>query len=242
MFRYSDLFDNWQERRGLHEKPSFSFKGVNSEEFGIVVNDLGEREYPEQEQDTFDVPFSDKTNIILHPHHKPYKRVIEITFNQWQRNAIYDWLRGYGRLETTNDDLFFFEATVSKVNKPLLYKQGLMKTEIEFIINPYAYLYTGEVPINVTNGLEIINPGTWYAKPTLTITGTGNGEVSINGRAFQVIDLAGEITVNSTLKKVHYGLGNHMTGEFPYLDVDKNTINFNGGITSIVMIPRWCNL
>lgn len=240
------FFDQWENKRGhLKEIPSFSFRRNSSITFGIIVIDLGERQRPEQEEDIYNIPFSDKVNIILHAHHKPYTRTLSIAFNQWRKNEIFQWLQGFGRFETSNDPYVHFEAYISKVTKPRLYKQGLITCEIELMVNPYAYLNSGETEITIASGMTLHNPGTWIAQPTLSVFGSGNGEIAINGRSIYLSDIEKELVINSHLKKIYReqkNEGQKMQGDFPYLDLGASKIEYTGGITSLSMIPGWCYL
>lgn len=245
------LFNDFREEMGYRKKwPTFSFLGKSSQDFDILVTSLGEREAPEQEREEISVPLSDKAHVILYPYHKPYTRSLEIAFNEKDRSPIFSWLKGYGVFETSRDNGHFFMASVKEISDPITYRQGFLKITVTFLVDPYAFLYSGRSPITCTQSLELVNPGTWYAKPLIEIVATGGFQMSINGKTFTMKNLDGTlVTVDSDLKKAYSdgkNVGQLMEGEFPWLQPGVNQIDVNaldgGAIKSVKITPRWCDL
>lgn len=100
-----------------------------------------------------------------------------------------------------------------------------------------------------SNGqLSIYNVGNIYSKPTLTITGTGNIGISLNGiQIFQIeLGTAESITIDTTQMEAYHGttlLNRLVTGNYEKfkLNIGKNTITWNGNITQIELsnFSRW---
>lgn len=245
------LFNDSREERGYLKKwPTFSFRGKTSQDFDILVTSLGEREAPEQERDEISVPLSDKAHLILYPYHKPYTRSLEIAFNEKDRSPIFSWLKGYGVFETSRDNGHFFMASVMNISKPSTYRQGFLKSEVAFLVDPYAFLFSGRSPIVCAESMELVNPGTWYAKPLIEIVASGSFQMSINNKTFAMHDLDGTVvTVDSDLRKAYSdgkNVGQLMEGEFPWLKPGTNQIDFialgGGEVKSVKITPRWCDL
>lgn len=114
------------------------------------------------------------------------------------------------------------------------------KFQVTFKSDPYEYAI--EQPITITNPVTIINQGTLHSLPKLTIYGTGNITIQINGISFQVKDVNPFVIVDSDLMECYYNttpMNNKMVGKFPTFKEGENTIAWTGSVSKIDIETRW---
>jgi phage-related protein len=117
----------------------------------------------------------------------------------------------------------------------------LGEAQLEFVCEPFRYM-RGVAPITLSATGKVINPGTVYSLPRLTIYGTGTRTLTINGKPIVLNILQGSLTLDSALMECHFGgvaQNNRMSGDFPRLDVGENSISLASGITKVEIEPRW---
>ena len=124
---------------------------------------------------------------------------------------------------------------------------GLDKFKVDFLINPpFMYLDSGLTPVTVTSGSKINNPGTYKAEPIIHIVGSGNINLTVNGKTSIITGLVSEIYINTELQHCYNGtsdLDGLYKGDYHELLPGNNTISWSGGtITKVEVIPNWRNL
>lgn len=125
--------------------------------------------------------------------------------------------------------------------------------DVVFHVQPYKYDAT-EVAIEQSFGgadpktLTVVNDGNTLAKPTITITGSGTVNLSLNSNQIFVIDMSSTptITIDAEAMEATGGgvLKNRVvTGDYSAfaLDPGSNTLTWTGNITdiSLVKYSRW---
>ena len=104
-----------------------------------------------------------------------------------------------------------------------------------------------DLTITTQTSLVINNQGLEIAKPIITLYGSGNIEIAINGSTiFEYTFPSGETSVVvDSLQEEAYLNGiyknRNMLGEFPKLNPGNNTITWTGSLTRIKVEPksRW---
>ena len=97
------------------------------------------------------------------------------------------------------------------------------------------------------NQFSIINSGNTVAKPTMTIHGDGDVDLSLNGNQIFAINITnGEITINVAEMQAYIGeifLNRYVTGNYDnlLLKMGKNTIAWTGNVSKIEIeqYSRW---
>lgn len=118
---------------------------------------------------------------------------------------------------------------------------------ITFRVQPFKYAVENIKTYAVTTtdtALTIRNYGNCISKPKITLYGNGNVNLYINGVRTTALTVNGNITIDSKEQECTRGgeLANRsMSGYFPELQTGKNTIQFVGRVTEIVIqdASRW---
>ena len=118
---------------------------------------------------------------------------------------------------------------------------NLYEFTLSFTCSPFRFIRN--VPmITMTTSGSIINPGTVFSLPKITVYGTGSQTLTINGKVITLNILAGSLVLDSELKTCYFGnvaQNNRMQGDFPIFKVGSNTVSFGSGITKIEVEGRW---
>ena len=126
----------------------------------------------------------------------------------------------------------------------------MRKATVKFHVQPFKYLKDeNKVSLNVTTqtSIDVTNQGLEISKPILVLEGSGVVEIAVNGiNIFRYTFPSDEtkVTIDS-LEEEAYQEGvyknRNMLGEFPKLEVGKNTISWTGTLTKIEIQPksRW---
>lgn len=222
------------------------FNGKKSKDYMLNPHKIGRRQRAEELTYRYEV-LDSSTDYIEHTDNfKPYNRKMEFhIIDKTRKDEIFQWLKGYGILRTAIDKIGFFKASVVSA-LDVEDNIGLDKFKVDFLINPpFMFLDSGLIPITVTSGAKINNPGTHTAEPQIKIVGTGDINLTVNGKVFKITGLVSDIIIDSELQHSYNGtsdLDGKVLGEYPILNLGENTISWSGNVTKLEITPNWRNL
>lgn len=182
-----------------------------------------------------------------------YDRDVKIGLHgQFDINEVISFFDSEGTAVFSDEpDHYFRYAIYKQIDFERLIR--FREAEVTFHVQPFKYPLA-EVPVTtletVTDGKQMLitNRGNQVSKPTITITGTGNIGVSLNGSLVLQIALGdeGSITIDvESLEASKDGvLKNRLcTGDYKNLSlpVGRNTLLFTGTVTavSVTNYSRW---
>ena len=154
---------------------------------------------------------------------------------------IIDWLQGNGKVIFGNIPDRYYKARINNV-VPLeeVIKNNLYNFQIKFKCQPFSYLLSGDYPIEITKSTTIFNSGNYKSLPLINVYGTGAGVLKINSINYSITNINNSISIDSDIQEILNNKGQYFEGDdFPELQTGENTIAFSGGITKVVIIPRW---
>lgn len=151
-------------------------------------------------------------------------------------DAVMAWLDGSGKLSFDGEREW--DAVV--VNSISLEKIAgtFKKFLIQFEVQPISQ-DVGETSSIITSSPSTLNitGATAEMFPLVEVQGTGDVQITINGKSFNLFDMDGTYYLDSILKVITDSLGNNISDKmlhaFPSL-MATNTISWTGSITSIV--------
>ena len=113
---------------------------------------------------------------------------------------------------------------------------------VNFRCFPFWYK-DGVDDITVTaSGTTIINPGSVYSEPVLTVMGSGDIVLTVGATIVELTGIAENIVLDCELKEAYKGttlMNEHMSGDFPILVPGLNAISWTGNVTRVVVKPNW---
>lgn len=218
----------------------FIFKDICSDDMGVKVSALPPFSISTEntnliEPEGFDGTLTEVLN------YKSDTKMVECTYEGDNQESILDWLDGSGDVQFSNIPGYFYKARINnQIPISEILRNKIYDFPVSFLCQPFRYFVDGKNPIPITtSGITLNNPGNIVAKPVMTITGSGNITININGRAFTLTGLSGSITIISEIESVLDDKGGLVEGDFPYLDKGKNTILWSGSVSNIEIIPYW---
>ena len=162
-------------------------------------------------------------------------------------NAIAGYLKGDGKVVFANRrDGFYYARIVNQIPFEQILRGRPNKTfTVNFRCKPFLYLLDSE-PFTLTKASGIItNPGSVYSEPVVTVHGTGDITIMLNGEILELTDIHGTITMDSELREAYSGnesANSHMDGEFIRLLAGYNAYSWDGDVSSIEIRPNWRTL
>lgn len=206
--------------------------------------------YPERDYTITHIPGRNGDIIQDNGCYKNVERTYEVSFDALNEdfatyaNAVSAWLHsttGYARLEDSYEPNYYRMATYQESNIfENLYNQAGTAT-IVFECKPQRFLKTGDNTITIQNSLTIINPTGFEAYPLFKVTGT-SGVLTVNGNAITFSSIDDFVMLDCELQDAYKETTNKnstVSGTFPILKPGSNTISWTGGISSVIMKPRW---
>lgn len=218
----------------------FIFKDICSDDMGVKVTalppfSLSTENVNPIEPEGYDGSLTEVLN------YKSDTKMVECDYEGDNQESVLEWLDGSGDVQFSNIPGYFYKARINnQIPISEILRNKIYEFPVSFLCQPFRYFIDGKKPIEINiNGITINNPGNYIAKPVMTITGSGDITININGRVFTITDLSGSITIVSEIESVLDDKGGLMDGAFPYFDRGKNTISWTGTVSNIKIIPYW---
>lgn len=151
-------------------------------------------------------------------------------------DEIKAFLDGYGTL--TFDNQREYTAVVNNAI-PFEKVQMFKSFAVQFMVNPIAHDISATT-INLLTGLVdgkfTITGATYEMEPTITLTGSGDIEITINNKSFTLSDANGTYVLdceNKVITKSGVNAANIMLGDFPTFQNGENSVSITGTVTAI---------
>lgn len=226
---------------------SFNFRGLNSyDDFGVVITKKPFIPMPERRVTYEDIPGRNGSLTVDDGTYMDITITVDCGFasNEFKEkaNEIKAWLMGPpDKLIFSDEDDKYYEAQV--VNKFDITQSINIIGEFPVVFNckPFKYSVMSDI-ITITEPDTIYNIGTIESEPIITIYGSGDVSITVNGNTFFINGLNEYVTVDSPIKNCYKNTelwNNKMQGEFPVLSVGDNQISWAGNIEKIEIIPNW---
>lgn len=237
----------------------FTFAGQSSGDFGMRVEKYPAQGGATRKRTTINIPGRNGDLHYEEDAFENYKQKYQCYFHSdrptpEQAHAIKGWLLsadGYQRLEDVYDpDCFRLASFVGPLDvENILNRYG--RCTVTFDCAPQSFLKSGEWPVSFDAAGTLYNPTRFTAQPMITVLGSGSGKVSVGGTTVEIKAIENQIILDCELMDAYREVGDGAkenknssisAPEFPVLQPGENTINWDGGITGLEIIPRWWTL
>ena len=242
----------------------FTYNGVSSLDMWLRIESKNVFSAPKYESRFQSIPGRDGDLVL------PFGRFpnVQVTYSvflpaksaaelQTKITAVKAWLftepDRYHELRDTYDTECFRRAVI---NTSLDIEDQLNKIgvfTVSFSCLPFRYLDSGQEAVTITNGGgsgSLLNPTAFSSRPLIRVNGSGDGTLTIlNRNGMQKIQMTG---IDSFLYidseqmncyRMTVPMNDAVTADsFPVLASGSNVIGFSGGVTSVVITPRWVTL
>ena len=237
----------------------FIYNGISSKDMGVRISskdvysapkyDLKFQSIPGRDGDLISPNGRFPNTTVSYTCFIPAKSIQELSDKV---TAVKCWLYTepdrYHTLSDSYDTSFFRKAVF---NNKLDISDEVSKIgvfTVNFTCHPMRFSHTGQVKTTFTaSPFTLTNPYPFAAKPYLKINGRGTGTLTIqsasSNKIWEFSTLNGYTECDSELMNFYHDTepkNDTVSGEgFPIFAPGINTIAFDGGITSIEVIPRW---
>ena len=237
----------------------FIYNGISSKDMGVRISskdvysapkyDLKFQSIPGRDGDLISPNGRFPNTMVSYTCFIPAKSIQELSDKV---TAVKCWLYTepyrYHTLSDSYDTSFFRKAVF---NNKLDISDEVSKIgvfTVNFTCHPMRFSHTGQVKTTFTTSpFTLTNPYPFAAKPYLKINGRGTGTLTIqsasSNKIWEFSTLNGYTECDSELMNFYHDTepkNDTVSGEgFPVFAPGTNTIAFDGGITSIEVIPRW---
>ena len=228
--------------------PWFVWKNKNSlANFGIWISKLPAQVRPEERHEEIEVPGRAGSLLMLEGDdvYKSYTAEMTICVrNILNLSLINNWLRGSSELILSNDATKARQARIVGEVKFERIGAWLQQATVPFLFQPFRKSRNNGIDDRVTitaSSGSIINPGDVASRPIVSITGSGDNEITIAGQTMSFANLSGTVVVDCGAQMVTKNgeiWTESVTGDFWKIPTGASTIAQTGG-DSIQIDPEW---
>ena len=231
---------------------SFTFNGVSSTTHGLrvtsdyVINSTG------NDVETVAVPGRDGDLLISRNRLKSVTLELPCTVLSNRKlteagSEISNWLNvdGYKDLTLSWDPDFIYRSAFIETFEIAGLMRQFGKVKLNFLTYPVKFYKQGRTTQTLSNGATVNGLGNVNAKPIITLVGSGDCTLTINGRKTKLRAVQNTITLDMQARQVFSGnlpawdkVVRAPQYQMPYLDAGRNLISWDGDFT-VKMAPFW---
>lgn len=231
---------------------TFTFNGTSSTTHGLrvtndyVINSTG------NDVETVAVPGRDGDLLISKNRLKSVTLELPCTVLSTRNltdagSEISNWLNvdGYKDLTLSWDPDFIYRSAFIETFEIASLMQQFGKVKLNFLTYPVKFYKQGRTAQTLSNGATVNGLGNVNAKPIITLVGSGDCTLTINGRKTKLKAVQNRITLDMQANQVYSGnlqawdkVVRSPQFQMPYLDYGRNLISWDGNFT-VSMIPNW---
>jgi len=225
----------------------FKWNGINCTEFGMYVTELPPITVPAERATFTNVPGKSGSLTTLEADDVYDDMILTATCIIRDPSRIPEiaaWLKGTGTVTFANrDGGFYYARIVNQIPFEKILRGNPHRTfAVNFRCKPFWYEQNPEM-LTFTSSTNVLNnPGSVASEPVITVTGTGEITLMVNGTIIELSDITDSITLDTPLMEAYSGTAsmNHcMSGDFPVLQPGANAISWSGEVSLIQVQPNW---
>lgn len=231
---------------------SFTFNGVSSTTHGLRVTSDYIISSTGSDVETVAVPGRDGDLLISKNRLKSVTIELPCTVLSNRKltdaeSEISNWLNvdGYKDLTLSWDPDFIYRSAFIETFEIASLMRQFGKVKLNFLTYPVKFFKQGRTTQTLSNGATVNGLGNVKANPVITLVGSGDCTLTINGRKTKLRAVQNTITLDMQARQVFSGnlpawdkVVRAPQYQMPYLDVGRNLISWDGDFT-VKMAPFW---
>ncbi|MBR6542043.1 MAG: phage tail family protein [Anaerotignum sp.] len=223
----------------------FKFNGIDSRSLGIRVTKMPETVRAEKRIESLTVPGRSGAIHTDEGAYDSYMRTMECAIIRRDKlDKIAAWLQGSGEIIFSTEPDKIYHVTISNKISIAQMMRTFQKFQVTMDTQPFKYSVSSRQNVmELTEAMNVLNVGTVFSEPTITVYGSGNIILTINDKSFPLYDVDGSITIDSDAMEVYKGTTNQNSKYgsmyFPRLEVGDNSMSWEGTVHKVVIIPKW---
>lgn len=228
------IFDAW-----------FRFRDIDSRSMGVRVTHMPETVRAERRMERVEIAGRNGSLHVDEGTYDSYDRTMECALiNRHRLDEVAAWLVGSGRMIFSTEPDKVYDVVISNKISIAQMMRVFQKFQVTMDTQPFKYSVNraGE-RLELLEPKVVHNPGTVYAQPKITVYGSGNITLDINGTAFPLSAVDGYLTIDSESMEVYKGSESRNSkfggADFPRLETGKNAVSWTGNVEKLVIEPEW---
>ena len=231
---------------------SFIFNGVSSTTHGLRVTSDYIISSTGSDVETVAIPGRDGDLLISKNRLKSVTIELPCTVLSSRKltdaeSDISNWLNvdGYKDLTLSWDPDFIYRSAFIETFEIASLMRQFGKVKLNFLTYPVKFYKQGRTTQTLSNGATVNGLGNVKAKPIITLVGSGDCTLTINGRKTKLRAVQNTITLDMQARQVFSGnlpawdkVVRAPQYQMPYLDAGRNLISWDGDFT-VKMAPYW---
>ena len=231
---------------------SFTFNGVSSTTHGLRVTSDYIISSTGSDVETVAVPGRDGDLLISKNRLKSVTIELPCTVLSSRKltdaeSDISNWLNvdGYKDLTLSWDPDFIYRSAFIETFEIASLMRQFGKVKLNFLTYPVKFYKQGRTTQTLSNGATVNGLGNVKANPVITLVGSGDCTLTINGRKTKLRAVQNTITLDMQARQVFSGnlpawdkVVRAPQYQMPYLDAGRNLISWDGDFT-VKMAPYW---
>lgn len=231
------------------------YGGESSSDYGMVVAEAPTYERARRKQTIYTVPGRNGSVIFQQDAWEDVPRSYKVWLSEDDLTplvnkvdafeAMLNSMKGYQRLEDNFEpDVFrlaYYSGGDDFSNSMTQYGEAT----INFTCRAERFLKSGEAPVTVMNGDQLVNPTRFTAKPLIHIEGSGTITVAIGGNTISA-SVTDYINIDcETMNAYRLAAENKnsdISGTFPQIVPGVNTVGITGAPTLVTVVPRYFSI
>lgn len=216
------------------------FNNIDLASKGIIVEQIPKIIKGKKRIETYQVEGRNGVLVVDKGTYDTFVVSLSCHFNEknYSIDEIKELLDGYGKLSL--DGLREYDAFIqNQIDFDEVERSGFRKFPIQFMCNPIAHDINSTSVEITESGTDIEIEQTANSYPMIELTGENDISITINNKTFYLYDLDNTrtYTLDCNSKEIYDDLGNNcsnqMSGDFPYLIPNTNTVSYTGTINSL---------
>lgn len=153
-----------------------------------------------------------------------------------------------GVRKLSTDDTYYWRALVTSAGALTPRMQLLNVFNIAFSCEPFRRLVSGDTAVTLESGDTVINPTAFSSEPSIGVTLSAAGALTVNGVAYAFSAPTATTTAVLDCEGMDFrgtdgtNLNSLFGSDFPTLKAGVNTVSWSGGVTVTSITPRWRTL
>lgn len=231
---------------------SFTFNGVSSTTHGLRVTSDYIISSTGSDVETVAVPGRDGDLLISKNRLKSVTIELPCTVLSNRKltdveSDISNWLNvdGYKDLTLSWDPDFIYRSAFIETFEIASLMRQFGKVKLNFLTYPVKFYKQGRTTQTLSNGATVNGIGNVKANPVITLVGSGDCTLTINGRKTKLKAVQNTITLDMQARQIFSGnlpawdkVVRAPQYQMPYLDAGRNLISWDGDFT-VKMAPYW---
>ena len=225
--------------------PYFIYNGIDSRLMDIIVTAMPHTIRAAQRVESFKVPGRSGSLHKTDGAYDNYTKTMECAIKDREKiDEIAAWLTGSGEIIFSSEPDKIYRVTICNTISIAQMLKKFQSFQVSFDTYPFKYSVNAfDDIITLTSAKTILNNGTIFSQPIITITGSGAITLTINDKEYRITNLSGSITIDSDIEECYSGdvnMNNVFDAEqFPIFEVGENTISWSGNVQKVEINPNW---